>query len=72
MKATGKRQQAKGKGPWLFAFVFLSVLVGATQFVCAQTPKPKPPAKDDATITVETSEVLLPVTMEWKSASDRL
>src|SRR5262249_11397978 len=63
VKAVSKRQKAKGKGLWLFAFVFLSVLVGAKQFVCAQNPKPKSPSNDEGTIRVETSEVLLPVTV---------
>ncbi|MEO6725872.1 MAG: VWA domain-containing protein [Blastocatellia bacterium] len=67
MNAAGKKQTAKGKGLRLFAFVFMIVLFGATLPLRAQTPKPKPkspaPKSDEAAIIVETSEVLLPVTV---------
>ncbi|MEP7338131.1 MAG: hypothetical protein ABI977_10340, partial [Acidobacteriota bacterium] len=43
----------------VFSLVFADELLQGQR---AQTPKPKPKS-DDATITVETSEVLLPVTV---------
>jgi Ca-activated chloride channel family protein len=50
-------------GQWLVIGLVLCVLLsGASGSVWAQTPKPKP-KPDEATITVDTTEVLLPVTV---------
>ncbi len=68
MKAKGKRQKSKIKsGLALLMMIFVSTGV----VVCAQTPKrqqdkpAKPPAKEISgdTIAIETTEVLLPVTV---------
>lgn len=68
MKSKGKRQKAKIKNG--LALLFLMIFASAAAVVCAQTPKreqdkPKPPAKENSgdTISIETSEVLLPVTV---------
>lgn len=68
MKSKGKRQRAKGKS-WLT--LLLIILVSSAAAVCAQTPKreqdkpQKPTAKESSgdTIAIETTEVLLPVTV---------
>lgn len=68
MKAKGKRQTSKIKSGLALLFV---IFVSAAVVVCAQTPKreqdkpAKTPAKENSgdTIAIDTSEVLLPVTV---------
>ena len=68
MKAKGNRQKSKIKSGLAVLFM---IFVGARAVVCAQTPTreqdkpPKSPAKESSgdTIAIETTEVLLPVTV---------
>jgi VWFA-related protein len=73
VKSKGKRQKAKGKDPLPAVVFFLIALCGAGAVPRAQAPKPaqekqeqkERPRKPDETgvIAIETSEVLLPVTV---------
>jgi VWFA-related protein len=69
-----ENRESRGSSLLPLAVLVLTALLGASAFVCAQTPKPVPEKQeqpdsrkksepDGAVIAIETSEVLLPVTV---------